>query len=84
MSRTSFRLSAGFVLIALLCLSLPASALDQPRRAPGILSWLQEWMDAVWSVVLPEAPKPSPTLVIEMDSNSGGERGALIDPNGGR
>ena len=83
MSRTSSRLSAALMLIGLLSLSLPASALDQPRRTAGILSWLQEWMDAVWSVVVPEAPKAGPTLVIEMDNSSGGgDRGALIDPNG--
>ena len=82
MSRTSSRLSAALVLIALLGLSLPASALDRPGRAPGILSWLQEWMDTVWSVVVPEASQPSLGPAIEMDNPSSGDRGALIDPNG--
>jgi hypothetical protein len=84
MSRTSSRLSAAFVVIALLGLSLPASAMDQPRRVPAILSWLQEWMDTMWSVVVPEAPEPSLSHAIEMDNTSTGDRGALIDPNGGR
>jgi hypothetical protein len=84
MSRTSSRLSAAFVVIALLGLSFPASAMDQSRQAPGMLSWLQEWMDSVWSALVPEAPERSLTPVIEMDNTSSGDRGALIDPNGGR
>jgi hypothetical protein len=82
MSRTSSRLSAALVLIALLGVSLPVSALEQPRRAPGVLSWLQEWMDTVWSIFLPEAPKPSPAIGMD-NGPSGGDRGILIDPNGG-
>ena len=84
MSRTSSRLSAALVVIALLGLSLPVSALDldRPARVPGVLSWLQEWMDTVWSVFVPQQPSGRPA--IEMDSDpTGGERGALIDPNGG-
>lgn len=85
MSRTSSRLSAALVLIALLGLSLPASAMGQPGRLPGIVSWIQEWMDSVWSVLVPEAPERSLTPAIEMDNNSTeADRGALIDPNGGR
>jgi hypothetical protein len=84
MSRTSSHLSAAFVVIALLGLSLPASAMDQPRQALGILSWLQEWMDTVWSVVVPEAPDPSLSHTIEMgNSTNDSDRGILIDPNGG-
>ena len=84
MSRTSSRLSAAFVLIALLGLSFPASAMGHPGRAPGIFSWLQEWMDSVWSVLVPEAPEPSLTPAIEMDNTSSDlDRGILIDPNGG-
>jgi hypothetical protein len=88
MTRTSSRLSAALVLIALLGLSLPVSALDQPRRVPGVLSWLQEWMDTVWSIFVPEAQKPplSPESAIGMDNSPGGggsDRGILIDPNGG-
>lgn len=82
MSRTSSRLSAAFILIALIGLSLPASAMGQPDRSPGIVSWLQEWMDTVWSVIVPEAPEPSLSHAIEMDNTSTGDRGALIDPNG--
>lgn len=88
MSRTSSRLSAALVLIALLGLSLPASAMGQPGqpgRLPGIVSWIQEWMDSVWSVLVPEAPERSLTPAIEMDNTStDADRGALIDPNGGR
>jgi hypothetical protein len=82
MSRTSSRLSAALVLIALFSLSLPAAALDRPARVPGVLSWLQEWMDTVWSIVTPDAPQPSVKPAIEMDNSTGGDRGALIDPNG--
>ncbi|MES1244096.1 MAG: hypothetical protein ABUT39_21005 [Acidobacteriota bacterium] len=86
MSRTSSRLSAALVLVALLGLALPASALDQPRRVPEVLSWVQEWIDTLWSALAPEAPTPAPKLAIGMDNTSPGsvERGALIDPNGGR
>lgn len=84
MSRTSSRLSAALVLIALLALSLPVSALDQPR-SPGVLSWLQGWMDAAWSILVPEAPQLSLKPAIGMDgtSTTDADRGALIDPNGG-
>ncbi|HEX3128454.1 MAG TPA: hypothetical protein VH394_14080, partial [Thermoanaerobaculia bacterium] len=86
MTRTSSRLSAALVLIALLGLSFPAAALDRPARVPGVLSWLQEWIDTVWSIVVPEASQPSLKPAIDMDNNSSTEqdRGALIDPNGGR
>jgi hypothetical protein len=88
MPRTSSRLSAALVLIALLGLSLPASAMgqpDRPGRLPGIVSWLQEWMDSVWSVLVPEAPEHSLTPAIDMDNTStDADRGILIDPNGGR
>jgi hypothetical protein len=84
MSRTSSRLSAALVLIALLGLSLPVSALDQPYRVPGVLSWLQEWMDTVWSIFVPEASKPAPAIGMDSTSPTDADRGALIDPNGGR
>lgn len=83
MSRTSSRLSAALVLIALLGVSLPVSALEQPRRVPEVLSWLQEWMDTLWSVFAPEAPKPEPAIGMDNSpGGGGGDRGALIDPNG--
>ena len=84
MTRTSSRLSAALVLIALLGLSFPASALDRPARVPGVLSWLQEWMDTLWSIVVPEGPQPSLKPAIDMDNSSTTtDRGILIDPNGG-
>ena len=85
MSRTSSRLSAALVLIALLGLSLPAAALDRQARVPGVLSWLQEWMDTLWSVLIPDAPQRSQKPAVEMDNTGGGggDRGILIDPNGG-
>lgn len=84
MSRTSSRrrLSAAFVLIALLGLSLPASAMGREERVPGLLSWLQDWAAGVWSTLVPEAPQHPATHAIEMDSVSSQDRGALIDPNG--
>lgn len=85
MTRTSSRLSAAFVLVALLGLSLPASALDRPAQVPGVLSWFQEWMDTVWSIFVPDAHRPSLKPAIERDNggSTGGDRGILIDPNGG-
>lgn len=83
MTRTSSRLSAVLVLVALFGLSLPVSALDGPRRVQGVLSWLQEWVDAAWSLFVPESQQP--TLAVEQESSSTDlDRGALIDPNGGR
>jgi hypothetical protein len=82
MSRTSSRLSAALVLIALLGLSLPVSAVEQPRRVPEALSWIQDWVDTLWSWFAPESPKP--IVAVEQDNGSTElERGALIDPNGG-
>lgn len=85
MSRTSSRLSAALVLIALLGVSLPASALDRPAGVPGVLSWLQGWMGTVWSIFVPDAGRSSLKPAIEKDNGSptGGDRGILIDPNGG-
>jgi len=84
MSRTSSRLSAALVVFALLGLSLPASAaLDRPVRVPGVVSWFQEWMDTVWSIFVPDSDRSPMKPAIEMDNgSSGGDRGALIDPNG--
>ncbi len=82
MTRTSSRLSAALVLIALLALSLPVSAVEQPRRVPEALSWVQSWVDTLWSLFSPESPKP--TLAVDHDdSMTSLDRGALIDPNGG-
>lgn len=83
MTRTSSRLSAALVLIALLALSLPVSAMEQPRRVPEALSWVQSWVDTLWSLFSPESPKP--TLAVGQDNGSptAVERGILIDPNGG-
>jgi len=84
MPRTSFsRLSTAFVLIALLGLALPASALSPESRTSGPLSWIQEWIDNVWSVFVPEGSEPSRNPAIEKDSATNPDRGALIDPNGG-
>lgn len=82
MTRTSSRLSAVLVLVALFGLSLPVSAVDQPRRVPEVLSWVQDWVDTLWSLFSPEGPKPA--LVVEQDGSPANlERGILIDPNGG-
>jgi hypothetical protein len=82
MTRTSSRLSAALVLIALLALSLPVSAVEQPRRVPEALSWVQSWVDTLWSLFSPESPKPV-LAVGQDDSPTALDRGALIDPNGG-
>ncbi len=82
---SSRRLSAAFVLIALLGLSLPVSALGPENRNPGLLSWIQEWIDSVWSLVVPAgvaAPGHAAIPTIATDSASNPDRGALIDPNG--
>lgn len=83
MTRTSSRLSAALVLVALFGLSLPVSAVEQPRRVPGVLSWVQDWADTLWSWFSPEGAKPA--VAVEQDSTGSTEleRGALIDPNGG-
>lgn len=85
MPRTSSRrLSAAFVLIALLGLSLPVSALGSPEgRGPGLLSRIQEWIDNLWPVLVPAAAEHPATPAIGMESVSNPDRGALIDPNGG-
>jgi hypothetical protein len=84
MSRTSSRrrLSAAFVLIALLGLSLPASAMGREERVPGFLSWFQDWAAGLWSILAPESPQHPATHAIEMDGVSNPDRGILIDPNG--
>jgi hypothetical protein len=82
MSRTSSRrLSAAFVLVALLGLSLPVSAMG-PEQVPGFLPWLQEWAASLWSAPVPDAPEHPATHAIEMDGSTGSDRGILIDPNG--
>lgn len=85
----SRRLSAAFVVIALLGLSLPVSALSPEGPAPGLLSRIQGWIDSVLSLMVPagvaapgHAAAP-PIGAIGMDSTSNPDRGALIDPNGG-
>jgi hypothetical protein len=86
MTRTSSRrLSAALVVIALLGLSLPASALGPEGRVPGFLSWIEDWAESLWSTLQPGAPDHSAAPAVGMDNGSGTtDRGALIDPNGSR
>jgi hypothetical protein len=81
---SSRRLSSAFVLIALLGLSLPVSALGPEGRNAGVLSWIQDWIDSVRQVFVPQAAQPSRASAIAGDTTTTSvDRGALIDPNGG-
>lgn len=85
MSRTSSRRLTALALIVFFGLSLPISAATRDDRQPGVMDRLLSWADSLWSLLAPtapDAPERDARLVRALDATSG-DRGALIDPNGG-
>lgn len=85
MSRNLSRgLVAVLMLVACLGLAMPAAAAPAERvpEAP-LLSRLMDWAGNVWETVTRATQGPW-SVATAADSDGHYDRGALIDPNGGR